>query len=58
MECTVSWTGGSGTRSGMGFVAETGSGHAVLMDGASLRHGVPFWRQPFCCRYFRARQPL
>ena len=34
MEYTVSWTGGSGTRSGMGFVAETGSGHAVLMDGA------------------------
>jgi len=34
MECTVSWTGSSGTRSGMGFVAETGSGHAVLMDGA------------------------
>ena len=34
MECTVSWTGNSGTRSGMGFVAETGSGHAVLMDGA------------------------
>ncbi|MEG1455053.1 MAG: osmotically inducible protein C, partial [Comamonas sp.] len=22
MECTVSWTGASGTRSGMGFVAE------------------------------------
>ena len=34
MECTVSWTGASGTRSAMGFVAETGSGHAVLMDGA------------------------
>ena len=34
MECTVSWTGNSGARSGMGFVAETGSGHAVLMDGA------------------------
>ena len=34
MECTVSWTGASGTRSGMGFVAETGSGHAVVMDGA------------------------
>jgi putative redox protein len=34
MECTVSWTGGAGTRSGMGFVAETGSGHALLMDGA------------------------
>jgi putative redox protein len=34
MECTVSWTGHSGTRSGMGFVAETGSGHVVAMDGA------------------------
>jgi putative redox protein len=34
MECTVSWTGGLNTRSGMGFVAETGSGHAVMMDGA------------------------
>ena len=34
MECTVSWTGNSGTRSGMGFVAETGSGHVLVMDGA------------------------
>ena len=34
MECTVSWTGASGTRSGMGFVAETGSGHILAMDGA------------------------
>ena len=34
MECTVSWTGGAGTRSGMGFVAETGSGHVLTMDGA------------------------
>jgi putative redox protein len=34
MECTVSWTGASGTRSGMGFVAETGSGHTLTMDGA------------------------
>ena len=34
MECTVSWTGNSGARSGMGFLAETGSGHAVVMDGA------------------------
>ena len=34
MECTVSWTGGTGTRSGMGFVAETGSGHVLAMDGA------------------------
>lgn len=34
MECTVSWTGALGTRSGMGFVAETGSGHTLVMDGA------------------------
>jgi len=34
MECTVSWTGNAGTRSGMGFVAETGSGHVLTMDGA------------------------
>jgi len=34
MECTVSWTGGLNTRSGMGFVAETGSGHTLAMDGA------------------------
>ena len=35
MECTVSWTGAAtGMRSGMGFVAETGSGHVVNMDGA------------------------
>ncbi len=29
MECTVKWTG-----SGMSFVAETGSNHALVMDGA------------------------
>jgi len=34
MECTVSWTGETGTRSSMGFVAETGSGHVLTMDGA------------------------
>ncbi|MBX9935134.1 MAG: OsmC family protein [Burkholderiaceae bacterium] len=34
MECTVSWTGAAGTRSGMGFIAETGSGHTLVMDGA------------------------
>ncbi len=34
MECTVSWTGAAGTRSGMGFIAETGSGHVLAMDGA------------------------
>ena len=33
MECTVTWTGASGTQSNMGFVAETGSGHVVNMDG-------------------------
>ena len=30
MECTVRWTG----LSGMTFLAETGSGHLVIMDGA------------------------
>ena len=37
MECTVSWTGlaqATGLRSGMQFVAETGSGHTLVMDGA------------------------
>jgi putative redox protein len=38
MECTVSWTGGGHPhgigRSAMGFVAETGSGHTLTMDGA------------------------
>ncbi len=34
MECTVSWTGHTGSRSGMGFLAETGSGHTLVMDGA------------------------
>jgi putative redox protein len=30
MECTIHWTPGTG----MGFVAETGSGHVIMMDGA------------------------
>ena len=37
MECTVSWTGlaqATGSRSGMQFVAESGSGHTLVMDGA------------------------
>jgi putative redox protein len=34
MECTVSWTGATGGRSGMAFLAETGSGHVLVMDGA------------------------
>jgi len=34
MQCTVTWTGAAGTRSSMGFVAETGSGHVLYMDGA------------------------
>ena len=29
MDCTVKWTG-----EGMSFVAETGSNHALIMDGA------------------------
>lgn len=31
MECTVRW---NGADSGMSFIAETGTGHAVVMDGA------------------------
>ena len=31
MECTIHWT----PSTGMGFVAETGSGHLLTMDGAS-----------------------
>ena len=37
MECTVNWTGlktTTGSKSGMTFVAETGSGHTLVMDGA------------------------
>lgn len=37
MECTVNWTGPArttGSRSSMTFVAETGSGHTLVMDGA------------------------
>ena len=30
MECTVNWV----TASGMAFMAETGSGHVLMMDGA------------------------
>jgi len=37
MDCTVTWVGSkaaSGGLSGMSFMAQTGSGHSVLMDGA------------------------
>ena len=37
MECTVTWAAQAharGSRSGMTFVAETGSGHTLVMDGA------------------------
>ena len=37
MECTVNWTGlttVTGSKSSMTFVAETGSGHTLVMDGA------------------------
>lgn len=36
MECTVRWSGVDG---GMSFVAETGSNHAVIMDGAPENGG-------------------
>lgn len=31
MECTVRW---AGQKAGMSFIGESGSGHAVVMDGA------------------------
>ena len=37
MECTVNWSGlasAMGSKSGMTFIAETGSGHTLVMDGA------------------------
>lgn len=34
MQTKVTWTGNAGTVSKMGFLAETGSGHVVMMDGA------------------------
>ena len=37
MECTVNWIGlaaATGSKSGMTFVAETGSGHTLVMYGA------------------------
>lgn len=37
MECTVRWMGND---AGMSFVAETGSGHAVVMDGAPKLEGA------------------
>lgn len=36
VECTVKWVGAASAGAlGMSFVAETGSGHAVVMDGAA-----------------------
>ena len=35
MDCSVTWTGAAGAGSNMGFVAATGSGHIVAMDGAA-----------------------
>ena len=49
MECTVSWTGGNavnGSKSGMTFLAETGSGHTLVMahpTPPSLKTAVPTW---------------
>ncbi len=34
VDCVVSWTGASGGQSKMSFLAETGSGHVLNMDGA------------------------
>ena len=34
MECRIKWVTGGAGQDGMSFVAETGSGHAFVMDGA------------------------
>ena len=34
MECTIRWHANGADDSGMSFIAETGSGHIVAMDGA------------------------
>ncbi len=44
MEATVSWSGPVFDQAGssMSFVARTGSGHLVMMDGAPADDGGPF----------------
>jgi putative redox protein len=34
MKCTVRWSGTGSEQDGMAFIAQTGSGHIVPMDGA------------------------
>lgn len=46
MDCTVSWTGGTGSRSAMSFIAETGSGHTLTMDGAVEGGGANLGPRP------------
>lgn len=43
MECTVRWIGND---AGMSFVAESGSGHAVVMDGAPEAGGRDLGLRP------------
>jgi putative redox protein len=35
LKCTVKWTGTGSEQDGMAFIAQTGSGHIVAMDGAT-----------------------
>ena len=45
MECTVNWLGLDGP-SGMSFVAQTGSGHVLAMDGAPEGGGLNLAPRP------------
>lgn len=47
MQATVTWSGPARTAgsSGMSFVARTGSGHVVVMDGAPAADGGPLGGQ-------------
>lgn len=46
MECAVTWTGAIGISSKMGLLAESGSGHALVMDGSPEGGGANLGPRP------------
>jgi putative redox protein len=46
MDCTIHWTGSADGKSGMSFMAETGSGHIITMDGAPEGGGANLAPRP------------
>jgi hypothetical protein len=56
MQCTVRWQ-----REGMSFIAETGSGHLVAMDGSpdgGGRNLAHLGRWKWCCWAPAAARPM